>query len=374
MEITQQQETFKPRSFFARFSTSIIALTTLAIFALGLWIPSPFLIERPGPTLDTLGDIEVGGVATPVVQIEGAEVFESSGELRLLTVSIVGNPENPLGWLSLLPTLFDKTQSVVPMSALFGDGSTKEDREEMNAIMMQDSQTNAVAASLRALGMEFESTVTISSVVQGAPSENIMREGDVLLRMDGQEVDSVSSLRREIAAIKVGEEIVFEVLRDGKQEEVRVHTVAGANPSQSVIGVLLKTDYVFPVEVVMAVEGIGGPSAGLMFALAIYNSLTQEDLVEGVVVAGTGTVDDRGNVGGIGGIQQKVWGAERSGAELFLFPVSNCVDMPISLPKDLAFAPVATVDEAIEAITSFRSGAKIAGAERCSELLARSRG
>lgn len=326
----------------------LLALVLVGAVALGVWVPSPYIVERPGPTVDTLDEIA----------ITGAQVYDSSGQMRMLTVSLIGSPEKPLGWLALLPALIDRKQQLVPMSQVFGKAS-KEERNEQNQTMMLDSQKTAVAAALHELKIDFETQITVGGVVEGAPAENLLLPGDIFLRIDGALITTSSALRQEIASKPVETEIIFTVLRDGHEKELSVTTAAGASASQSVIGVFLGSTYTFPIDVEMAVEGIGGPSAGLVFSLAIYNSLTESDLVADTVLGATGTVDDEGNVGPIGGLAQKYWGAKRDGVQLFLFPRSNCNDMPANISKDMAVAPVASLEEAIRAIDEFQAGQEI---------------
>lgn len=350
------------------------ALSVLIILVLGLWVPSPYLIERPGPTVNTLGSIDISGEVSPVVAVSGVETFEGSGELRLLTVSVVGNPENRLGWLTLFPTLFDPTQTVVRLDTVFGEGVGVDERDELNALMMQNSQKNAIAAALRELDKEFESNVIVNSVLPNAPAAGLLQDGDLFLTVDGDPVASNEALREYISALDVGSTVVFEVLRDNKTIDIEVETGGSDGSNRSVIGVLLETEYEFPVEVDILLEGIGGPSAGLVFALAIYELLTESDFTDGLTVSGTGTVDDEGNVGAIGGVTQKLWGAKRAGSELFLLPETNCKDLPEKLPTNMSIVPIKTVGEAIAAISDFDRKSLVSNFVACDELLARSYG
>ena len=120
-------------------------------------------------------------------------------------------------------------------------------------------------------------------------------------------------------------------------------------------------------------EDIGGPSAGMAFSLAMYDRLTPGEMLDGMTVSGTGTMADTGEVGPIGGLEQKMWAAARAESDLFLMPLGNCADVPERIPDGLRVAPVATLTEAIDAIETAASGDTPAGLERCgAEISARS--
>ena len=133
------------------------------------------------------------------------------------------------------------------------------------------------------------------------------------------------------------------------------------------LGVLVTTEFEFPFDVELELDRIGGPSGGLILALAVYDELTPGGLTGGLSVSGTGTIDESGAVGPIGGLPQKLWGASIAGTDLMLMPLANCPDLPARLPADLAIAPVETLDEAIEAIETAVDGGSPEGIERCEE-------
>jgi PDZ domain-containing protein len=123
------------------------------------------------------------------------------------------------------------------------------------------------------------------------------------------------------------------------------------------IGIDINYAATFPID--FGVSGVGGPSAGSMFAVGIIDKLTPGSLTDGKIIAGTGTIDPTGNVGEIGGIQQKLIGAKKAGAVLFLAPQSNCIDVIGHIPDGLTVASVATLEDAIKAIEAFNAGAQV---------------
>lgn len=317
-------------------------------------IPSPYAIERPGPVVDTLGTVEGGGKGTPLLTISGEKTYPTSGTLNLLTVTLVGTPQKPNSWLSLLPALLDPNQELVPLEQIYPKGTTAEQRDEANAALMTSSQDLATVAALNALGREVPAELVVGRVVDGGPSEGILKDGDVIRSIDGRSVTSLTELRSGLQRADGSVALVID--RDGTSKTVRVTPREMDSGSSPQLGILAGSRFDIPVKVRVEVEGIGGPSAGTIFALAIYDKLTPGDLTGGLRVSGTGTIDESGTVGAIGGLPQKLAGAERAGTDLFFFPVANCADLPNSLPKNLRVVPVSTFTEALEAVQAAAAG------------------
>lgn len=345
------------------------ALLGIAILAcamlLAAVVPSPYVIEQPGPVVDTLGEARVDGESAPVITIDGAETFPTTGELNLLTVAILGNPEQPKSWLSLVPALFDPAQRVAPVVEFYPRGVTVDQRETENAVLMDSSQAQAAAAAFRAVGEDVGVELSVAGVSEDGPADGILETGDVLVSLDGRDIDDFSALRLGILDAGAGAELRIGILRDGEPREVLLAPRLPEGGSEPLIGVLISSAYELPAEVDISLSQIGGPSAGLVFGLAILDQLTPGALLDGRTVSGTGTLTDAGEVGAIGGLVQKMWAAERAGSELFLMPVENCVDLPRRLPDGLRIAPVGTLDEALDAIDALTAGEEPAGIERC---------
>lgn len=349
-----------------RASRGMIWVAILSILLiLGWTVPSQMVIERPGPVVDTLGEIELDGEATPVISIDGVQTHPTDGELNLLTVSINGSPENQLGWLSLLPVLFDPSQTAKPISEVFPEGVTSEDRNEQNKLMMEKSQADATASALRALGIDFTARVVVQDVVADLPADGLLQPGDEILSVAGAPITGAGGLRAALADAGVGTPVTLGILRDGQQMDVTATPEQPKGATAPILGITVSAEYEFPVDVTMHLDRIGGPSAGLMFALGIGDELTEESLTGGHIISGTGTIDDTGRVGAIGGLPQKMWGASRVGTELFLMPLGNCAQVPATVPGDMIVAPVATLDEALQAIDDLNAGRVPAGLERC---------
>lgn len=354
---------FERRPRISRFwvAFGLVALVIL----LASTIPSPYAVERPGPVVDAFGTIETeAGDDVPVVSVEGAQTYPTSGALNILSVSISGTPERPVDWLTIAGALFDPTRSIVPVSSVFPEGMTSEERTKRNAAMMEASQNAATVAALEALDRPVDVTLEVAEVVANGPAAGRLEVGDVILRANGVEVADLPELREVIGAVPQGDAVSLVIERDGDRRQVSL-TPTTASDGSRVIGISVRESFTFDFDIDLELDTIGGPSAGLIFTLAIYDVLTPGALTGGIDVSGTGTIDSAGRVGPIGGLTQKLWGASRAGTSLMLMPLDNCADLPSRLPDGMSVVPVATLDEALDAIEAAAAGRETAGVERC---------
>nr|WP_231747656.1 PDZ domain-containing protein [Auraticoccus cholistanensis] len=230
---------------------------------------------------------------------------------------------------------------------------------------MDDSQTGAVVAALRAADVPVVERPQIASVTVGGPSEGALTPGDLVVAVQGREVSTREEVIEAVRAVSVGDEIHFTVLRDGEREQVVVTTV-GSNTDAAVpvIGAQVGYGYEYPAEVSFGIDPrVGGSSAGLVFSLAIYDKITPGPLVTGHV-AGTGTITADGEVGRIGGVQQKIRGAEQAGAQAFLLPTGNCRDLG-EVDTDLQVVAVSSLEEAVAAVQALADPAAAEALPRC---------
>ncbi len=332
-------------------------------------IPSPYVIERPGPVVDTLGDVTVDDATEPVVSFPDAQTYPTSGTLNLLTVQILGDPDRRRSWLSLLPAVVDPSQRIAPLSDFFRDGETSDDRDAQNTALMASSQTLAAAAAFREVGDDVDVVLSVAEVAGGSAADGVLEPGDRL----GEPIESFAMLRERTIATGGDEPLRVGIERDGEPVDVELTPTIPDGATEPLIGATVATDFELPSEVEIKLEDIGGPSAGMAFSLAMYDRLTPGEMLDGMTVSGTGTMADTGEVGPIGGLEQKMWAAARAESDLFLMPLGNCADVPERIPDGLRVAPVATLTEAIDAIETAASGDTPAGLERCgAEISARS--
>jgi Lon-like protease len=329
-------------------------------------IPAPFVIEQPGPVYDTLGTVTIEGEQVPMIQIPDETTYPTDGSLDMLTVSIRGNREELPSWLEIASAYFDPSKAVVPVDLIYPTGVSLEDSNTQGAVDMENSQKEAIAAALTELGYTFPSTVTVVEASTGSPSDGVLSAGDVLLSVNGVSFADVTGLRAQIAENGVDKAAVVDIMRDGQPKTVSITPTltTGAEPVP-IIGIIAGADYDFPIDVKIQLENVGGPSAGMMFALGIIDKLTEGNLTGGETVAGTGTISGSGEVGPIGGIQQKLYGARKAGAEWFLAPASNCDEVTGHVPGGLTVFSVATLDEALDALAAIESGASTSSLPTC---------
>ena len=330
------------------------ALFGLVVVAL---VPAPYVIEIPGPVFDTLGTVEVGGQDVELIEISGEKTYETAGSLDMLTVRIEGSRENPKTWLEIGQAYLDPSKAVLPVDEVFPLGYSVEDSNVQGQIDMQNSQQEAIAAALSDLGYEFDSRLKVAQTQEGAPAEGVLEAGDIILSLNGVEYADVTGLRGGIAENGIDTPATMVIERAGEQLTVEITPVMseGEQPAP-IVGIIVGGEYDFPVDVAIQLENVGGPSAGMMFALGIIDKLTPGELNGGENVAGTGTIAGDGTVGPIGGIRQKMYGAKDAGATWFLSPTANCNEVTGHIPGGLTVFSVDTLDDALAALEVIADG------------------
>ncbi len=328
-----------------------VLLSLVGVLALVAGVASLISVPYTAFELGTVNPIE------DIVEIEGAEVFPSEGEVFFTTVRL--NRLSALEWVlvRLGPAVdIRKTEDV------FGT-QTREESRQCNAQMMVSSQSTANIVALTYLGYEvFNPTgVTVDGVADESAADELIQCGDVIIRAGGAETLTTNQLRDAVLAKSPGDVLEVTVERDGEELDLQVELGAAAN-GEPRIGVSIGTrlsENDLPIDLSLNVDGVGGPSAGLAFTLSYIDLLTEGELTGGLDVAVTGTMSLSGAVGPIGGVRQKVAAAIRSGAELMLIPASlreSELDRAfLEAGDDLVVIPVATVDEAI-AVLAERGG------------------
>jgi len=321
-------------------------LATAVLAAVALVVPTPYAMRSPGPTEDTL--------ERNLIQIEGARTYESTGQLRLTTVSVLGGPGYPMMSGQVIQGWLDPRRSVLPVEAIFPEATTKEQQQEVSQAEMVSSQESATAAALTELGYDVPAVLDVAGTEPGSGAEGKLEEGDVIDSFQGEPVGTYADLIEGLAATTPGDVVTLGVRRGDSARDVEIKT--SGNEERAVLGVFIDPHYDFPVDVSIEIENIGGPSAGTMFALGIIDKLTPEDEANGKIIAGTGTMSPEGTVGPIGGIEQKLYGALRDGAEWFLAPAGNCDQVVGNVPDGLNVVKVATLAEARDAVEQIGRG------------------
>lgn len=321
-------------------------LVTAVLTAVALVVPTPYAMRSPGPTEDTL--------ERNLIQIDGARTYESTGQLRLTTVSVLGGPGFPMMSGQVIQGWLDPQRSVLPVEAVFPEATTKEQQQELSQAEMVSSQESATAAALTELGYDVPAVLDVAGTEPGAGAEGKLDEGDVIEEFQGEPVGTYADLIDGLARTEPGDDVTLGVRRGDRMVDVSITTAD--NGQRAVLGVFIDPHYDFPVDVSIEIENIGGPSAGTMFALGIIDKLTPEDEANGQIIAGTGTMSPEGTVGPIGGIEQKLYGAARDDATWFLAPADNCDQVVGNVPDGLNVVKVATLAEARDAVEQIGRG------------------
>lgn len=325
----------------------------MVLLTLAALLPVPFVILSPGPTFNTIGD--VNGV--PLVEISDTTTYPTTGALDMTTIREEGEPRSALTVYGALVAWVDPNRAVLPRELLYGDQETGEEVEQRNAIMFSTSQSNAIAAALGALGEPVIEDVVVTAVVEGTPAFGVLDAGERIIAVDGRKVTQPADVVDQVRAKPVGSTIVFTVERDGAETDLEVVSAPKPDePDVPYVGITVGVNYRAEFPIRFTLEDVGGPSAGMMFALAIVDKLSPDDLTGGGHVAGTGTIDPTGAVGAIGGIRQKLAGARGAGATLFLMPEVHCEEAAGHVPDGLTVVPVATLQDSLDALSAWRAG------------------
>lgn len=327
-------------------------LATSLLLAGLVVLPAPYAVQMPGPTADVLGEQN----GTPLISIKGAPTYPTTGQLRLTTVSATGTPGYPSSVANVMRGWLSPSDLVVPAEQLVPPGQTQQQISDLNTQEMTSSQENATVAALTELGYTVPATLRVAGTTGGTDAAGKLKDGDVLTSIDGTKLGDYQTLVAILGKVTPGATITLGILRGGASMDVPVVTGTRPDGKGALIGVYIDPTFTFPVDVKIQIDGIGGPSAGMMFALGIVDRLTPADETNGRRIAGTGTIDVTGTVGAIGGIRQKMAGALRDGAAWFLAPKANCGDVVGHVPAGLHVVAVATLQEAVGAMTAIGKG------------------
>ncbi|QCB98918.1 PDZ domain-containing protein [Arthrobacter sp. PAMC25564] len=337
----------------------VSGLLAVALGITAVSLPVPYVVESPGPTFNTLGDDK----GKPVITVTGHETYPAKGDLDLTTVYVDGGPNGPVSIFEAFSAWLDGNKAVYPEEMIFPKGVTKEQSQQESAVAMETSQENAVAAALKDLKIPFEQKMEIASLPEDSASNGKLRAGDVLVSINDKPITDLGVVQSELAAGN-GTPVTVVVERGGSRVPATI-TPARTSAGRYILGVILQYKFTFPFDVKISLDKVGGPSAGMMFALGIIDTLTPGDLTGGKHIAGTGTITPDGAVGPIGGIAQKMRGARAGGATLFLAPAANCADVVGHIPDGLQVVRVESLAEARKAVELAASGADTSGLPVC---------
>ncbi|MDS1272547.1 PDZ domain-containing protein [Lipingzhangella sp. LS1_29] len=393
---------------------STVLVTALVLVALTLashQLPVPYLIASPGVSLNTLGEQD----GDPIIEIEGRENFQhEDAGLSMVTVQYSGGPQHRVSLLAAIGAWVRPSLAVLPEEAVFPPGSTVEEVTETQSLQMDSSQRLAIAAALDQLEIPYDESPLVAEVFPDMPATDELEPGDVIRAVDGAEVDTQAEVVERVSAREPGDPVEITVVRadgdvdsvedvdvgEGDRIDLTLDTVAADDTVEerpegtrdedegedtapdARIGILVESKLEFPFEIDVSVDDIGGPSAGMMFALGIMNRLSDEDLTGGHHIAGTGTVQPQlpedaedpqdpevreWRVGSVSGVAQKMISAEDQGADYFFVAEDSCPQTESSAATDIQVVSVTSLADAVAALETIRTEEDPDGLPSCSD-------
>ncbi len=326
---------------------------TMVLGVLGGVATVPYVALGPGPTFDALGQVD----GTTVVKIEGEQIYPTTGQLNMTTVSVVDG----VTLFGALGFWFSGRNALVPRDEIFPPDQTAEETQQRNAALFEDSETSAETAALRYLG--YPSPV-VETVADDGAARNSLQPGDELVRIDGSAVGSTQEVLDALSGRASGERVEVAYRRgDLPGEVVTITLLPGPDPGRGYLGVTVTDHPDVDFEIMISLADVGGPSAGLIFAMSIVDKLTPGPLTGGRFVAGTGQITPTGEVQPIGGIPFKMLKAKEAGAAVFLVPAENCAEAAGNAPEGLRLVKVASLDDAVRGLTALQAGMEPAGCD-----------
>ncbi|MEO8476765.1 MAG: S16 family serine protease [Actinomycetota bacterium] len=325
-----------------RILKSIGALLGLGlVFGVG-FLRLPYYAVGPGPAREVVPLIRVGG---------DRQTFPPSGKLIMTTVSFY-----PVTALQALQAWIDPNKTIVADEVLYPPGVDHATEARRARSQMDQSKIDAaivVLAELEGYPKTHGTGALIEQTFPGCPADGELFAGDLILAIGGEPVDSLQEASHLIGEAPTGEPLDFRVRAAGETHDVEVAKRRCAGSGDPLVGIAPIANFPFPVEI--SSGNVGGPSAGLMFSLGLYDLLTPGELTSGRTIAGTGTIDRDGAVGPIGGISDKVVAAERVGASVFLVPKENMAELKGVDTGAMRLIEVATFDDALAALRRLAS-------------------
>ncbi len=347
----------------SRLVTAVtMGVLAIALLAAAFLLPTPYVIFRPGPATNVLGSID----GKPLITITGAKAYPAAGPgtLDMTTIEVQGGPGSSVSLITAIRSWLSPQESVVPREQVYPPDQTADQAKAETTKEMTTSQQDASSAGVQEAGLPGTELIRIESVNAGVPAAAVLKAGDAILAIQGKSVVGGEAIRDALKAVAVGTPVRISVRRAGAQVELTTKTTKLPD-GRTGLGVQLHCSYEAKnVKVQYASQDVGGPSAGLMFSLGVYDRLTPGELTGGKSIAGTGTITGCGVVGPIGGIAQKMVGARAAGAKWFLAPADNCGEVLGHIPDGLTVVKVSSTHQARLAVEAIAAG-KATGLPGC---------
>ncbi|KAA8958151.1 PDZ domain-containing protein [Mycobacterium sp.] len=330
-----------------RIVTLIVALLPVLVFGVLVAVVTvPYVALGPGPTFDTLGEVD----GKPVVDIEGIATHPTTGHLNMTTVS----QRDDLTLGEALALWLSGQEQLMPRYLVYPPGQSREEIDKANNAEFTQSEDDAQYAALGYL--QYPRAATVMEVQKSGPSMGQLQAGDVLDAIDGKRTANAEQFTAALKDTKPGQQVVIGYRRKNTPGTARITLGHYKDRSYGFLGIMVADEPVAPFRITFNLANVGGPSAGLMFSLAVIDKLTTGDLVGSAFVAGTGTITPDGTVGPIGGIEHKMTAARTAGATVFLVPAKNCYEASADDLPGLQLIKVETLAQAVEALHTMTAG------------------
>ena len=324
--------------------TTIFLILLVAVAPFG-FIKTNYYFMSPGPPYQWT-------IAIPL-----EETYPFDGNLYQLTVR-----RDEANYYSFLWAKLDNSVDLYERDQILPKGITHQELNQISRNSIKTSENVAIAVALQAIGHEIVASgdgVLVVGILDDSPVINKLQKDDLIIELNKDTVSSVSDFIGKLRTYDIGDTISISYVRDGKLQKFETKLIEHVEyKGEPMVGFLASTPnevYEFPFEVDIKTGSVGGPSAGLLMALNVYNLLTLEDITKGKVIAGTGTIEIDGSVGPVGGIKQKVIAAKRIGAELILVPTSNFNEVAELSDSNTSIIAISSFQDSLSVIKEFTS-------------------
>lgn len=325
-------------------SLRVITILIISILPFGV-IKTDYYFMSPGPPYQW--DIE----------IVGANSYEFEGNLYQLTVR-----RDEANYFTYFWAKVDNSVDLYSREVILPKGVTPEQLSQISMQNMRTSENVAIAVALSSLNFEIETKgdgVLVVGILDDSPVAGKLLQEDLITSINNEVVESITEFIGLLRTYEIGDTVSIGFIRNNVENNIQTTLIEHIDyENEPMVGFLASTPnerFVFPIDVDIDTGNVGGPSAGLMMALNVYNALTEDDMTKGIKVAGTGTIEIDGSVGPVGGVKQKVISAKNAGSSLILVPTANFKDVESYIDEETTIIAVDTFNQALEVISEYSS-------------------
>ncbi|MBF0708333.1 PDZ domain-containing protein [Alkalihalobacillus hwajinpoensis] len=319
----------------------------IVLVATVTFIDLPYYVTTPGEAR----------VLDEVINVEGGS--QDGGEFMLTTVRV-----GEANLVQYIWAQFNEYHELIAEDLIKREGESDDEYHQRQLDVMANSQTSATIVAYEAAKKEIKITkngVLVTGIIEGMPADGKLELGDLIVEVEGKRIEETEQLLDELGSYEESDTVNMTIKRGDQEKQIelgfskfpKAYGTEDDKVGVGITGPVTATSIETDPSININTDEIGGPSAGLMFTLEIYNQLTKEDWTKGYDIAGTGTINESGEVGPIGGIKQKIVAADGSGAEIFFAPVAHsnyddAMEAAEDIDTDMKIVPVETFQDAID--------------------------